>query len=114
MDKPSSFARKEGAFFASVMIKIGGNFLFCLSSRAMLHFKDQASPTCVKGDLRLCFHWGVSRAQYTDTSSWFNVVFTYRDHVNGPHAVTLCLFQKPVKWFKLFRFKSKPKLYCKI
>ena len=30
------------AFFASVMIKIGGNFLFCLSSRSMLHFKDQA------------------------------------------------------------------------
>jgi len=30
------------AFFASVMIKIGANFLFCLSSRSMLHFKDQA------------------------------------------------------------------------
>jgi len=43
---------------------------FCpplLSSRAMLHFKDQASPTCLEEDLRLCFHWRVSRAQYTDT-----------------------------------------------
>ena len=29
MDKPSSFAHKKWAFFASVMIKIGGNFLFC-------------------------------------------------------------------------------------
>jgi len=33
---------KKWAFFASVMIKIGTNFLFCLSSRSMLHFKDQA------------------------------------------------------------------------
>ena len=32
-----------------------------LSSFAMLHFKDQVSPTCVEADLRLCFHWGVSR-----------------------------------------------------
>jgi len=38
------------------LIKIGGNFLFCLSSRAKLHFKDQVSPTCTEGDLRLCFH----------------------------------------------------------
>ena len=37
MDKPSSFVHKEMSIFASVMIKIGGNFLFCLSSRAMLH-----------------------------------------------------------------------------
>jgi len=56
MDKPSSFAHKEWALFASVIIKIGGNFLFCLSSRAMLHIKGQASPTCAEGDLRLCFH----------------------------------------------------------
>jgi len=27
------------------MIKIGRNFLFCLSSRAMLHLKDQVSST---------------------------------------------------------------------
>jgi len=53
------------------MIKIGGYFLFCLSSRSMLHFKDQVSPTRVEVDLRLCFHWGVSRAQYIDTLSWF-------------------------------------------
>jgi len=51
------------------MIKIGGNFLFCLSSRAMLNFKDQVSPTCIEEDLRLCFHWGVSRTQYIDTLS---------------------------------------------
>jgi len=27
----------------------------------MLHFKYQMSPTSVEADLRLCFHWGVSR-----------------------------------------------------
>ena len=57
MDKPRSFAHKEIlSIFASVMIKIGGNFLFCLCSRAMLHFKDQVSPTCMEENLRLCFH----------------------------------------------------------
>ena len=66
------------------MMKIGGNFLLCLSCRATLHFKDQVSPTCIKEDLRLCFHWGVSRAQYIDTLSWFNVVFAYRDHGSDP------------------------------
>jgi len=34
---------KIWAFLSSVVIKIGANFLFCLSSRSMLHFKDQAS-----------------------------------------------------------------------
>jgi len=41
-------------------------------------------------------------------------VFAYRDHGSGPHTVTLSLFQIPVKWFKFFRFKSNPKLYCKV
>jgi len=45
MDKPISFAHKEMSIFASVIIKVGGNFLFCLSSRAMLHFQNQVSPT---------------------------------------------------------------------
>jgi len=106
---PVRLHTKKWEFFASVMIKIGGNFLFSLSSVSMLHFKDQVSPTYIEGDLRLCFHWGVSRAQYSDTLSWFNVVFAYRDHGRGPHTVTLSLFQIPVKWFKFFRFKSKPK-----
>jgi len=65
------------------MIKIGGNFLFCLSSPAMLHFKDQVSPTCTEEDLRFCFHSGVSRVQYIETLSWFIVVFAYRDHGSG-------------------------------
>jgi len=42
------------------MIKIGAIFLFCLSSCAMLHFKDQVSPPCIEVDRRLCFHWGIS------------------------------------------------------
>jgi len=66
------------------MIKIGGNFLFCLSGRAMLPIKDHVSPICIEEDLRVCFHWGVSRAKYIDTLSWFNVLFTYRDHGSGP------------------------------
>jgi len=45
----------------------------------------------------------------TDTLSWFNVVFAYRDHGRGPHTVIMSLFQIPVKWCKLFRFKSNPK-----
>jgi len=81
---PDRLHTKKWAIFASVMIKIGGNFLFCLSSLAALHFKDQMSPTCKEGDLTLCFQWGVSKAQYIDTLSWFNAVFTYRDHGSGP------------------------------
>ena len=84
--KPLRLHTKKWAFFASVMIKIGGNVLFCLSSRGMLHFKDQVSSTCIEGDLRRCFHWGVSRSQYTDTLSWFSVVFAHRDHGSGPHT----------------------------
>jgi len=50
---PVRLHTKKWGFFASVMIKIGENFLFWLSSCAMLHFKDQVSPTCVEADLRL-------------------------------------------------------------
>jgi len=39
----------------------------------------------------------VSRAQYIDTLSWFNVVFAYRDHGSEPHTVTLSRFQIPAK-----------------
>jgi len=63
------------------MIKIGEIYLFSLSSRVMLHFKDQVSSTCIEADLRFCFNGGVSRAQYVDTSSWFNVVAYMRLHV---------------------------------
>jgi len=83
MDKSSSIAHKEMSIFASVMIKIVANFLFWLSGRAMLHFKDQVSLTCTEADLRLCFNWRVSRAQYVDTLSRFNVAFAYRDHAIG-------------------------------
>ena len=106
---PVRLHTKEWGIFASVMVKIGGNFLFCHSSRALLYFKHQVSPTCIEGDLRLCLHLGVSRAQYTDTLSWFNLVFAYSDHGSGTHTVNLSLFQIPVKWFKFFRFKSKSK-----
>ena len=63
---PLRLHTKKWAFFASLMIKIAANFLFCLSICAMLHFKDQVSPTCIEGDLRFYFHWVVSKTQYTD------------------------------------------------
>jgi len=97
MDKPSSFAYKEMGIFASVMIKNGANFLFCLSSRAMLLFQDLVSQNSIGVDLKLCFHLGVSRAQYIDNLLWFNVVFAYRDHGSGPHDGSLSLLQIPVK-----------------
>ena len=56
IDKPSPFAHKEMSIFASVVIMIGASFLFCLSSRAMLHFKVQVYPTGIHGDLILCFN----------------------------------------------------------
>ena len=61
MDKPSSFAHKEMRNFCFSDDQDWGNFLSWLSSCGMLHFKDQVSLTCVEADLRLCFHWGVSR-----------------------------------------------------
>jgi len=106
---PVRLHTEKWAYFASVIIKIGANILFCLSRCSVLHFKNQVFPTCTEVDLRLCFHWGVSRAQHIDTLSWFNVVFAYRDHGSGLHIVTLSLFQIPLKWFTFFRFKSNPK-----
>jgi len=72
--------------------------LFWRSSCAMLHFNDHVSPTCTNEDLKHCFYWGVSRAQYIGTLSLFNVKFAYRDHGSWPHTVTLSLFQTPMKW----------------
>jgi len=84
--------------------------IFCFAClvvlRCILRIK---CPQLAEGDLTLCFHWGVSRAQYIGNLSWFNAVFTYRDHGSGSHTVTLSLFQIPVMWFKFFRLKSKPK-----
>jgi len=105
MDKPSLFAHKEMSIFASVMIKIDGNFLFCLSSRAMLHYKGQVSPTCIEGDLRLCFHWGVSREQYTDTLSWW-----YLHILIMALVLILWPFPDTSKVIQVCQFKSKPKI----
>jgi len=109
MDKPNSFAHKEMGNFGFSNDQDWGDFLFCLHICVMLHFKDQVSPTCTEVDLRFFFRCRVSRAQYIDTLSWFNEMFAYSDHGSGPHTVTLSLLQIPVKWFKFFRFRSKPK-----
>jgi len=111
---PIRLHTKKWAFCASVMMKIGKNFQFWLStSRTMLQFKDQVFSTCTEVDLRFCFHWGVSWVQYIDTSSWINVVFSYRVHSNRPDSVRLSLFQIPVKWFKFFTYKSNRKILLK-
>jgi len=90
---PVCLHTKKLVFFASVMFKIGANFLFFLSCCFMLQFEDQVSTTCTELQLRLFFHWWASRAQYVDTLSWFNEVFAYCDHGSWPHAVTLSLLQ---------------------
>jgi len=51
------------------MFNIVANFLFRLSSRSMLPFKDQVSPTCTKVDLRLLF---------TDGPTKHNILTPYR------------------------------------
>ena len=116
MDNPVRLHTKKWAFFASVMVKTGANFLFWLSTDAMLYFKDQVSPSCTEVDLRFCFHGAISRTEFIDILSQFIVVFAYCDHGNGPHTVTLSLYHIPVKWFKFFRFIAHPeiRLYCKI
>jgi len=109
-DRPSSFAHREMSIFASVIIKIGANVLFRLSSRLMLPFQDHVSQLSQRYTWDFALHWGGSRAQYIDTLSWFDEVFAYRDHGSGPHSVTLSLFHIPVKWFKFFKLKSNPKI----
>jgi len=59
------------AFFALVILNIGANFLFPLSSRAMLPFKVQVSPTITETDLRFCF----SIMGQQGTINWHLIVF---------------------------------------
>jgi len=105
---------KKWSFFGPVMIKVGSNFLFRLSSRVMPYPKGQVFITCAKVELRFAFHWGARRAQYRpiDMSSWSNQVFAYRDDGCRPHTVALSLFQ--IKWFKLFKYKFNAKIYSSI
>jgi len=81
---------KKLSFFGPVMIKIGENFLFSLSSRVILYPKGQVFITCTEVDPRFAFHWGARRTQYRsiDTSSWSNQVFAYRDNGSWSHTVT--------------------------
>ena len=99
---PVCLHAKKWSFFGPVMIKNGANFLFWLSSCAILYPKGQVFITCAEVDLRFAFHWGARRVQYrpTDTSSWSNQVFAYRDNGSRSHTVTLSLFQ--IKWFRYF------------
>jgi len=92
MDKPNLFPHKDIAFFASVIIKIGANFLFWLSGRAMLHSKDQVFPTCIEADLRLCFSL---RGQNSGDSQggWL-------DH--APHIFLLVPLFAPPSFFRNF------------
>ena len=114
LTNPVCLHTKKWSFFGPVMIKIGANFLFWLSSRVMLYLKGQIFITCTEVDLRFAFHWGARRAQYRpiDTLSWSNQVFAYRDNASRPHTVTVSLFQ--MKSFKLFNYKSNAKIYSSI
>jgi len=111
-DRQTQFVciQRKDNFFGPVMIKIGANFLFWLSSRVILYPKGQVFITYTEVDVRFAFHWGARRAQYrpTDTSSWSNQEFAYHDNGSRPHTVTLSLFQ--MKWFKLFEYKSNAKI----
>ena len=66
MDKPATFPHKELNIFWLSDDQDWWKFSACLSSRVMLYFKDQVSPTWKEEDLRLCFHWGVSATQYNE------------------------------------------------
>ena len=114
LTNPVCLHTNKWSFFGLVMIKIGANFLFRLSSRVMLYPYGQVFITCTKVDLRFAFHWGARRAQYRpiDTSSWSNQVFAYHDNGSRPHTVTLSLFH--VTWLKLFKYKSNAKIYSSI
>ena len=114
LTNPVCLHTKKWSFFGPVMIKIGANFLFWLSSRVMLYPKGQVFITCTEVDLRFAFHWGARSAQYrpTDTSSWSNQVFAYSDNGSRPHTVPLSLFQ--VTRFKLFKYKSNAKINSSI
>jgi len=111
---PVCLHTKKWSFFSPVIIKIGANFLFLLSSCVILNPEGQVFTACTEVNLRFAFHWGARRAQYrpNDTSSWSNQVFAYRDNGSRPHTVTLSLFQ--MKWFKLFEYKSNTKIYSSI
>jgi len=52
---PVCLHARKLSFFPSVMIKIGANFLFRLSSRVILYFKYEVFRTITEGDLRPCF-----------------------------------------------------------
>jgi len=108
MDKLSLYANKEMSTFCFSDDQDWRKFSLLPVYSCYAAFHGWSAPICIKGYLRPFFHWGVSRAQF-DTLSWFNVVFVYCDHGSRPHTVTLSLFQIPVKLFKFFRFKSKPK-----
>jgi len=64
---PVRLHTKKWSFFASVMIKIGADFLFSMSSHAILHFKDQVSPTSTEVDL------------FADRPAGHNVLTLYRN-----------------------------------
>ena len=72
LTNPVCLHTKKWSFFSPVMITIGANFLFWLSSRVMLYPEGQVFITCTEVDLRFAFHWGSRRVQYRpiDTSSW--------------------------------------------
>jgi len=69
MDKPSSFAHKEVYISCFSDDQIAWDFLFCLSSYAMLNFKDQVSQLAYKKTWDFAF---------TEVSEGHNILTLYR------------------------------------
>jgi len=115
MDKSTSFAHKEMSIFCFSDDQDWRKFSVLSVWSCYAVFYRSSVPNLHRGRPETAFTEGsAGRNILTDTLSWFNAVFAYRDRGGGPHTVTLSLFQMPVKWFNFFGFKSNQKLYCKI
>jgi len=94
IDKPTSCALEKWAFFASVVIKIGANFQFCLSNCSMLHFKDQTPQLAQR------LTWDFS---FTEGSARHNISTLYRGLMQYLNIVILAVGL--ILWLVFFRYQ---------
>jgi len=64
------------------MFKIGANFLFCLSSRSMLHFMEQSPKLAYRQ---------TSDFSFTEGSAWHNVLILDRGLMQYLNIVILAV-----------------------
>jgi len=92
------------------MLKIGANFLFCLSSRSMLHFKDQTPQLAQRQT------WDFS---FTEGSAGHNILTLYRGLMQYLNIVILAVglilwlesFPDTSKVIQLFQIQIQSKNY---